>query len=118
MIPVSPGREAWFIISFTVQYAAGLAVLGCMYWADWLGGIEGIEALKLIAPLIIAATAHSILIVEGVPMVAERFLRRREKHGEERGRRKNQHLWEEWNRRRLEAQEKGKEFNEPPPKTD
>jgi hypothetical protein len=118
MIPVSPGREAWFIISSTVQYAAGLAVLGCMYWADWLGGIAGIESLKLIAPLIIAATAHSILIVEGVPMVAERYLRRRQRVGREEGRRETQQLWEEWNRRRLEAHKEGKEFNEPPPKGD
>ena len=56
-------------------------------------------------------------------MVSEQFLRRREARGqargeaqgEERGRRENQKLWEEWNRRRLEAEEKGEEFTEPPP---
>ena len=33
----------------------------------------------------------------------------------ERGRQENQALWEAWNERRLEAQEKGEPFDEPPP---
>ena len=61
--------------------------------------------------------------VEGIPMVSEQFLRRREAQGEargeargeERGRRETQELWEDWNRRRLEAERKGEEFSEPFP---
>ncbi len=134
MIPVSPGREAWFLALFLVHYGVGMVLLGGMYWAGWLGGIGGLEALRLIAPLIVASTAHGILIVEGVPMVAEQFLRRREERGEKRGREQGleqgreqgleqgrqeiQQRWQAWNQRRLRAQQEGREFNEPHPKVD
>lgn len=44
-------------------------------------------------------------------MLAEKYLQRRYQEGkaEERAR------WEAWNRRRLEAERQGREFNEPPP---
>ena len=74
-----------------------------------------LESVRLVAPLIITATANTILLVEGVPMVSEQFLRRREARGEERGRKATQQLWEDWNRRRLEAEKKGEKFTEPPP---
>ena len=82
-----------------------------------------LESFRLVAPIIIAATANTILLVEGIPMVAEQFLRRREAQGEargeargeERGRRQTQKLWEDWNQRRLEAEKKGEKFSEPPP---
>ena len=90
MIPVSAGRESWFLFLFVAQYLAGLVAL------TFLSGTEEVEALesvRLVAPLIITATANTILLVEGVPMVAEQFL----------------------NRRRLEAEKKGEKFSEPPP---
>ena len=74
-----------------------------------------LESFRLVAPIIIAATANTILLVEGIPMVAEQFLRRREAQGEARGRRQTQKLWEDWNQRRLEAEKKGEKFSEPPP---
>ena len=61
-------------------------------------------------------------------MVTYRFLERKilkpqaEKlraEGREQGRRKGRdeerQVWTDWNRRRVEAEEKGKPFNEPPP---
>jgi hypothetical protein len=53
-------------------------------------------------------------------MVTYRFLERKilkpqaEKLRAE-GRAENQRLWTDWNRHRVEAEEKGKPFNEPPP---
>ena len=116
MIPVSPGREGWFLFLFVAQYLSGLVALAVL---SIIGEIQALDAVKLVAPLIVVAAANSIVLVEGIPMVSEQFLQRREARGEargeERGRRENQKLWEEWNRRRLEAEERGEEFNEPPP---
>ena len=112
MIPVSPGREGWFLILFVAQYLAGLAALAVL---SIIGELQVLDSVKLVAPLIVVAAANSIVLVEGIPMVSEQFLQRREARGEARGRRETQKLWEEWNRRRLEAEKKGEEFNEPPP---
>ena len=127
MIPVSPGREGWFLFLFVAQYLGGIGALMAL---SGINELEVWDSVRLVAPLIIVAAANAILLVEGIPMVSEQFLRRREARGEargqargeaqgeERGRRENQKLWEEWNRRRLEAEEKGEEFNEPPPGSD
>ena len=120
MIPVSPGREGWFLVLFVAQYLAGLGILSIL---SAIGEIEALESVRLIAPLIITAAANAILLVEGIPMVSEQFLRRREaqgeargeERGEQRGRKETQQRWEDWNRRRLEAEQKGEEFSEPPP---
>ena len=37
------------------------------------------------------------------------------KEGLKEGEQRRQQLWEEWNQRRLEAQENGRAFDEPPP---
>lgn len=44
-------------------------------------------------------------------MLADRVLRRREQAG----RADKQAEWEEWNRRRMEAENRGEKFDEPPP---
>ena len=112
MIPVSPGREGWFLFLFVAQYLVGI---GALTFLSGTEEVETLESVRLVAPLIITATANTILLVEGVPMVSEQFLKRREARGEERGRRETQQRWEDWNRRRLEAEKKGEKFSEPPP---
>ena len=119
MIPVSPGREGWFLALFVAQYMAGLGALAVLSGIDELGVLDSV---RLVAPLIIVAAANAILLIEGIPMVSEQFLKRREARGEargeERGRKETQQRWENWNRRRLEAEEKGEVFSEPPPAND
>jgi len=112
MIPVSPGREGLFLVLFVAQYLTGLVALTFLSGTDELGVLDSV---RLVAPLIITAAANAILLVEGIPMVSEQFLKRREARGEERGRRETQQLWEDWNQRRLEAEKKGEEFKDPPP---
>ena len=89
------------------------------------------EAGALATALIIMSTAHAVVIVEGIAMLAESFLRRRYEAGlqdgraegrEEglveglgAGRRETQQRWEEWNRRRVAAEARGERFEEPPP---
>ena len=57
-------------------------------------------------------------------MLAESFLKRRyqedrqegREEGRQEGQRNTQQRWEEWNRRRMEAEAKGEKFEEPPPR--
>lgn len=100
---------------FLAQYAAGLGALAALFGIHQL---TALDSVRLVAPLIITAAANAILLVEGIPMVSEQFLRRREAQGEARGRKETQKRWEDWNRRRLEAEKKGEEFSEPPPGND
>ena len=58
-------------------------------------------------------------------MLAEKYRRRyQEGHkdgreeGLEEGQRSNQELWEDWNRRRMEAANNNQPFDEPPPTLD
>jgi hypothetical protein len=125
MLPVSRGREGWFLALFLVQYVGGLVGLALLGWLDH--SVSWLDAAKLVPALIITATTNAILIVEGIPMVAERYLERRfqegekkgreegEKVGREEGQKTRQQLWEAWNQRRLAAEATGQPFTEPPP---
>ena len=48
-------------------------------------------------------------------MLSERYLKRRYEEGKEEGRAEVSRAWDEWNRRRVEAEREGREFEEPPP---
>ena len=65
------------------------------------------------------ALAATWPIMEAMRMVlAGIFEKRIFRRGREQGREENQQLWEDWNRRRLEAEERGEAFREPPPGTE
>ncbi len=64
-------------------------------------------------------------VVEGgaaIMVLARRWLERQEQKGFEQGLEqggvRQQRKWEGWNDRRLQAQEEGRDFNEPPPRLD
>ena len=132
MPPVEKGRELWFLGLFLVQYVGGLALI---YWLGLrTGELKLLEAGALATALIIMSTAHAVVIVEGIAMLAESFLKRRYEAGLQEGRaegreegraegreaglqegREMLRRWEEWNRRRLAAEDRGERFEEPPP---
>lgn len=112
MIPVSNGREGTFLLVFLAQYLAGICYLG---WQLWSANLRLLDSGEFVAALIVAATANSILLVEGIPMVAERFLKRQRDEGKREGRNSQQKKWEEWNRRRLQAEQMQQPFTEEPP---
>ena len=121
---------------FLVQYVAGLAYLGFQLWSS---DIVVLDSGEFMAALIVTATANSILLVEGIPMVAERFLKRQREEGRKEGREEGrvegrtegrvegrtegrtegrssqQKKWEDWNRRRMQAESRQEPFNEAPP---
>ena len=133
MPTVEKGRELWFLGLFLAQYLGGMVLL---YWLGLrTGDLKFAEAGALATALIIMSTAHAVVIVEGIAMLAESFLKRRYEaglqdgraegreegrdqgrdEGIQAGRRETQQRWQEWNQRRLEAQARGEEFEEPPP---
>ena len=72
-----------------------------------------------IAGVIALSTASSIVFLEGLAMLSERYLKRRFEEGKEEGRAEGEarmsKAWEDWLKRRMAAEEAGDEFNEPPP---
>ena len=132
MPAVAKGRELWFLSLFLVQYVGGLALL---YWRGLrTDELTLLEAAALATALIIMSTAHAVVIVEGIAMLAESFLRRRYEAGLQKGREEGRaegreaglqagreesqemlRRWEEWNRRRMAAEARGERFEEPPP---
>ena len=112
MPPVEPGREGLILLVFFIQYLAGL--IGLFLAWQVLGILTFKDAALLTAPLIVMATANAILSVEGIDMLAEKYRRRRYQEG----RQDTQKLWEEWNRRRMEAANNNQPFDEPPPTLD
>ena len=105
MIPVSAGREGQFLSVFLLQYIVGITGISLLWWRD--PSIDYLEAAKLLTLLIILATAHSVIIVEGLPMLAERFLKRRYNEGKAMGAAKQNRAWEEWLKRKKEAEGNG-----------
>ena len=121
MIPVSAGREGQFLFVFLLQYIVGITVISLLWWRD--PSIDYLEAAKLLTPLIILATAHSVIIVEGIPMLAERFLKRKYNEGKAVGVAEGKAVgvanqnraWEEWLKRKKEVEGNGELFDEPMP---
>ena len=83
-----------------------------------MANLRLLDSGEFIAALIVASTANSILLVEGIPMVAERFLKRQKNEGIREGRDSQQRKWEEWNQRRLRAERMHQPFTEEPPTLD
>lgn len=71
-----------------------------------------------LAPLIIVSIAIMVTLVEGVPMVAEQFLNRREERGRAQGRADERDRWIAWLKRKQAAEDAGTPFSEPPPEDD
>ena len=84
MPTVEKGRELWFLGVFLVQYLGGLALI---YWLGLrTGELKLLDAGALATALIIMSTAHAVVIVEGIAMLAESFLKRRYEAGLQEGR--------------------------------
>ena len=73
------------------------------------------------------SAVNTVVLVEGVDMLAEKYLKRRLREGIEigraegkaegkaEGRAETNQEWEAWNQRRLEAEKEGRPFTEPTP---
>ena len=108
--------EGWFLLLFSVQFVLGLVLVvdyvgpDSRIWPDRI-----VEVLKLMPYVIVVGATTTTMAVEVVFMLAERYLRRRFQEGKEEGIRMLSEKVRAWNERRLEAERRGEEFNEPPP---
>ena len=133
MIPVGEGREGRFLIVFLLQY---LTFSGFLAYHEivavptdaittMLAILVGMAAIGFVSAI------NTVAIVEGIDMLAERYLKRRYQTGKEEGRaegreegreegieiglEKANREWYAWNQRRMDAEQAGEAFNEPPP---
>ena len=82
--------------------------------------LVGLKDASGVIPWLIIFTFY---LVEGISMLAERYLRSRyargrqdgKKEGRAEGREEERLQWRAWNQRREEALREGREFTEPPP---
>lgn len=88
------------------------------------GNLETFLAIaRGLSPVVVVVAAWSVVSVEVGRMFSEWYLNRRyakghaEGHAEGRteGRARERKRWESWNRARLDAQEQGRKFTDPPP---
>lgn len=83
--------EGWGLLIFFIQYVTGIVVFSTVRpWQTIASPWE------LIAATIVIAAANSFVIVEGVKMLAESFLRKREEQGRREGKAQAHEEWLKW----------------------
>ena len=119
-----PRESIWSVRQFSlVRYYIAFAALfvlvtGLHLWRGFANTPHGAHAIDIalaalkeasgLTPWLIIFTFY---LVEGVSMLAERYLKSRYAKGREEERQR----WLAWNQRREEALQEGREFTEPPP---
>ena len=111
LVPYYVAFAALFVLSTGLYLWRGFATAGpaAHHLDTTLASLK--EASALIPWLIVFA----YYLVEGLSMLAERYLRSRYAKGKEEGREEERLQWQAWNQRREEALREGQEFTEPPP---
>jgi hypothetical protein len=111
-------REGWYIGLAFVQLAIFLILVGL----HEVSNVDHDGKLKTLlnigggfAPFVIISLADSLIIIEGVAMLAERYLKGRYQDGKREGQQEERRAWEAWNQRREQAVRDGQEFTESPP---
>ena len=129
-VSVTSVPERWRELYFVIFSAQTLALIGLAVWYEvfvvtddsWPETIFAIG--RAVGPGVGAIMAESIIVTEGLFMVLfggilrrreERRVEEAESRGRSEGVAQEREKWQEWNRRRLEAEAAGHPFTEPPP---
>ena len=122
-IPNIPVRAApWYLSVFTI-ITVYLAVTNTLFAVatekitDWQA-IQYIATGEILKAGGVALIVSPIVVEVGRMVLAEIWTERRLRKARDEGRQLQQAQWEDWNRRRLEAESKGEPFDEPPPQLD
>ena len=117
MLEVGKTREGRFLIVFLLQFLTFSAFLA--YHEVTAIPTDAITTMLAIlmgmAPLGFVSAVNTVVTVEGIEMLVERYLRRRYEAGLKEGEAQAWEVWQDWNERRLTAEAAGEQFNEPPP---
>ena len=122
-IPNIPIRAApWYLTVFTA-ITVYLTVSNTLFTvaAERIVGWQAIQYAatgELLKAGGVALITSPIIVEVGRVVLAEIWTERRLRRAHTEGRRLQQAEWEEWNRRRVEAEAKGEPFTEPPPSLD
>jgi hypothetical protein len=123
-VPV--GWQDYFWSLFALQFSACVGLI-TWYEVSHSAGRHPVEIFiaigRGILPFIPVIVAQTVIIVEVMVMISERYLARRYRQGRTEGLAEGrteamaeaQTRLDAWNRLRLEAQERGEVFNQPPP---
>ena len=123
--------QNWGVIYYILFSAQTTLALSLISWREIFVRDRDTATETLIAigqasaPLILTIAAETLVIVlamEGIAMLAERYLKKRYAVGKEEGtmqeRARAKARFDAWNKRRLEAESEGKPFDEPSPDFD
>ena len=106
-------RELYFV-AFSIQF---IVCTGFIAWYETFvnAGDSAYETFaatgRVAAPFVVLIAAETIILVEVLFMISERYLRKRYMQGQT----DTHKQWEAWNNRRLAAEAEGRPFDEPPP---
>ena len=112
-LPEIPSPRLAYAVVFVAYYSAIAALYSWREIVDTTTDTALSTATAIltgIGPLVLLAGTLTALSVE-VIMLVEHYLRRRM----EKALNEQQAKWESWNARRMEAEEEGRPFDEPPP---
>ena len=118
-MPPDPSRAGWWLLLFFVLL---LPCLGVVCWNEIaedrsdtaLGTISAIG--QAMAQFVILMGAIALFVVEGIPMFAEQFLKRRHEEGREQGREERDQEWRQfYDALRAELAQQGIEISVSPP---
>ena len=125
---MSPLKEAFgkYWLAYYLVYVVAVAVFLWQYRVPLLSGATADETrLYLLAAVFgvsagIALTATILMevlitMVLLAPRVWQHAVNQGKQEGLREGRQETQQRWEEWNRRRMQAEARGERFEEPPP---
>ncbi len=122
-IPNIPVRAApWYLTVFTV-ITVYLAVTNTLFAVatekitDWQA-IQYVATGEILRAGGVSLIVSPIVVEVGRLVLAEIWTERRLRKARQEGQQFQQSQWEDWNRRRLEAEAKGEPFDEPPPQLD
>ena len=119
--------QRWYLALFNLQV---ICLLALVLWHEVstapvsAGPVDILISVgSSMSGLVLLVAADSIFLTDVLKMlftlISEKYLNRREKLGEERGRAaglaEERGRWVDWNERRLAAEARGEEFTEPPP---
>ena len=117
---MTPLKQAFgkYWLAYYLVYVVSVAVFLWLYRVPLLsGGTADDTRLYLLAAVFGASAgiALSVTILMEVLITMVLLAPRVWQHAVNQGRRETQQRWEEWNRRRVEAEARGERFEEPPP---
>ncbi|MYF98894.1 hypothetical protein F4212_07120 [Candidatus Poribacteria bacterium] len=118
-------RRIWVDLALTIFSFQVIVYAVLLIRHEVVKGNAPMETAQVIvaqlASVMAVATGITFILFQGVDFVMfltqlyKERLKRKIKEAKAEGKAEERSLWEEWNNRRLEAEAKGDEFNEPPP---